>query len=116
VDTADTVVIGAGIVGLSTAYELARRGVPNVVVIEQGNIGAGASGKSGAIIRQHYSNPTETLLAQAGLKVFEHWADEVGGRLHSLGRPARRAAMAWRSARPRGDHRPRSTLLDRVCD
>jgi sarcosine oxidase subunit beta len=74
----DVVVVGAGIVGLSTAFQLSRRGVRDVVVIERRHIGAGASGKSGAIIRTHYSNEPETRLALEGLRFFESFEERVG--------------------------------------
>jgi sarcosine oxidase subunit beta len=76
---ADVVIVGAGIVGLSTAFHLGRRGIRDVTIVERRFIGAGASGKSGAIIRTHYSNEPETRLAIEGLHTFQHWADVIGG-------------------------------------
>ena len=76
---ADVVIVGAGIVGLSTAFHLDQLGVRDVVVVERRFVGAGASGKSGAIIRTHYSNRHETRLALEGLRFFERWGDIVGG-------------------------------------
>ena len=75
----EVVIVGGGIVGLSTAFHLASKGVRDVTVVERRFIGAGASGKSGAIIRTHYSNEPETRLAIEGLRVFRAWADIVGG-------------------------------------
>ena len=60
--TAEAVIIGAGVNGLSTAYQLTRKGI-RPVVLERSHIGAGATGKSGALVRAHYSNPQETQLA-----------------------------------------------------
>ncbi|MEW5991049.1 MAG: FAD-dependent oxidoreductase [Chloroflexota bacterium] len=74
----EVVVVGAGIVGLSTAFQLARRGVRDVTVVERRHVGAGASGKSGAIIRTHYSNEPETRLALEGLRFFESFEEHVG--------------------------------------
>ena len=77
--TADVVVVGAGVNGLSTAFHLARAGVKRVVVVEQHHLAAGATGKSGALVRMHYTNEPETRLAFESLKYFGHWGDMVGG-------------------------------------
>jgi sarcosine oxidase, subunit beta len=77
--TADVVVVGAGVNGLSTAFHLARAGVKRVVVIEQRHLAAGATGKSGALVRMHYTNEPETRLAFESLKYFQNWSDMVGG-------------------------------------
>ncbi|MBF8290580.1 MAG: dependent oxidoreductase [Chloroflexi bacterium] len=74
----EVVVVGAGIVGLSTAFHLAGLGVRDVTVVERRHIGAGASGKSGAIIRTHYSNEPETRLALEGLTFFRSFRERVG--------------------------------------
>ena len=56
--TADVVVIGAGIVGGSIAYELARRG-RSVVVVDRGRgAGTGSTSASSAVIRYNYSTWT----------------------------------------------------------
>ena len=77
--TADVVVVGAGVNGLSTAFHLARAGVRRVVVIERRHLAAGATGKSGALVRMHYTNEPETRLAVESLNYFQHWSDLVGG-------------------------------------
>jgi len=77
--TADVVVVGAGVNGLSTAFHLARAGVKRVVVVEQRHLAAGATGKSGALVRMHYTNEPETRLAFESLRYFQHWSDMVGG-------------------------------------
>jgi len=74
----EVVVVGAGIVGLSTAFQLAGRGVRDVTIVERRHVGAGASGKSGAIIRTHYSNEPETRLALEGLRFFRSFGERVG--------------------------------------
>ncbi len=51
-NTADVVVIGAGITGSSSAFQLAQRGL-QVALVEKRFLAAGSSGKSSAIIRQH---------------------------------------------------------------
>ena len=76
--TADVVVIGGGVNGASTAFQLAKRGVRNVVVLERGQLGAGATGKSGALVRAHYTNAPETSLTLESLRIFRNWDEEVG--------------------------------------
>jgi sarcosine oxidase subunit beta len=76
--TADVVVIGAGIVGTSAAFYLSQRGL-KVVLVDKRFVAAGATGKSSAIIRQHYSNPVTARMAHWGVRVFQNFAEEVGG-------------------------------------
>ncbi|TVR74341.1 MAG: FAD-binding oxidoreductase [Sphaerobacteraceae bacterium] len=78
-DTADVVVIGAGANGTSTAFHLAKAGVKKVVVLEQSHLASGATGKSGALVRMHYTNEPETRLAVESFKYFENWNEMVGG-------------------------------------
>jgi sarcosine oxidase subunit beta len=77
--TADILIIGGGVMGTSIAFALARRRAGRVVVLEKSFLGAGSSGKSGAIIRQHYSNRLTAAMAQKSLRVFEQFPDAVGG-------------------------------------
>lgn len=85
--TADVVIVGGGVIGASTAFHLAMRGAGKIVVLERRWIAAGASGKSGALVRTHYTNEPEARLAQASLSYFHNWADQVGrgdcGFLHT---------------------------------
>jgi sarcosine oxidase subunit beta len=77
--TCDIVFVGGGVIGTSTALALARRRVGRVVLLEKTFLGAGSSGKSGAIIRQHYSNRLTASMAQHSLRVFERFDEQVGG-------------------------------------
>jgi sarcosine oxidase subunit beta len=72
-------IVGGGVMGTSIAYALAKRRAGRVVLLEKSHLGAGSSGKSGAIIRQHYSNRLTAAMAQKSLRVFEHFDDVVGG-------------------------------------
>lgn len=74
---AEVVIVGAGVNGLSTAYQLTRKAI-RPVVLERSHIGAGATGKSGALVRAHYTNPQETKLALASMRIFRGWAEQVG--------------------------------------
>jgi sarcosine oxidase subunit beta len=77
--TCDILIVGGGVMGTSIAFHLARRRAGRVVLLEKAYLGAGSSGKSGAIIRQHYSNPLTALMAQKSLRVFERFDEAVGG-------------------------------------
>ncbi|HXM54068.1 MAG TPA: FAD-binding oxidoreductase [Candidatus Dormibacteraeota bacterium] len=76
---AAVVVVGAGINGLSLAFHLARRGAGPVVVLERSQVGAGATGRSGGIVRTHYADEAEIRLALEGLRWFQRWDELVGG-------------------------------------
>lgn len=75
----DAVVIGAGINGASIAFNLAKRGYKNIAVVERFTIASGGTGKSAAIVRQHYSNEVLIRMVKRSRDVFEFFADEVGG-------------------------------------
>jgi sarcosine oxidase subunit beta len=77
--TGDFLIVGGGVIGASIAFHLARRKAGRVVLLEKSFLGAGSSGKSGAIIRQHYSNVLTASMAQKSLRVFEHFDDLIGG-------------------------------------
>jgi sarcosine oxidase subunit beta len=78
-ETADVIVVGAGANGSSTAFHLAQMGAGKVVVVEQGHLASGASGKSGALVRTSYANEPETRLAVESIKYFANWQELVGG-------------------------------------
>src|SRR6266542_4912800 len=75
----DILIVGGGVMGTSIAWHLAQRRAGRVVLLEKAYLGAGSSGKSGAIIRQHYSNRLTASMAQKSLRVFEHFEDTIGG-------------------------------------
>jgi D-arginine dehydrogenase len=61
------VIVGAGFAGAATAYHLARRGVTDVLLIEQESIpGYHSSGRNAAMLRQCVSEPELTRLARHG--------------------------------------------------
>lgn len=77
--TAEAVVIGGGVNGTSVAFHLAQGGLKDIVLVERWHLAAGATGKSGALVRMHYSNVPETELAFKSLPYFQNWDDMVGG-------------------------------------
>jgi sarcosine oxidase, subunit beta len=77
--TADAVVIGGGINGSSIAFRLAGNGAGKVALVEKGHIASGPTGRSSGIVRQHYTIETLAKMARDSLRVFERFADAVGG-------------------------------------
>lgn len=79
----DVIVIGGGIMGTSSAFELAQRG-QKVLVLEKSTVGAGPTGQSSAILRTHYSNELTTRMSLYGLEFYrsfrEHTGDECSFR------------------------------------
>jgi len=77
--TADAVVIGAGVNGASTAYNLIKKGLKKVVLIEKYLIASGGTGRSAAIVRQHYSNEELVRMVKRSVEIFHHFDQEIGG-------------------------------------
>jgi glycine/D-amino acid oxidase-like deaminating enzyme len=78
-ETADVVVIGGGVNGISIAYALAARRAGRVTLFEKGALASGASGRSSALVRMHYTNEWDARLAWASFPTFEHWTEIMGG-------------------------------------
>jgi sarcosine oxidase subunit beta len=76
--TADVVIVGAGAVGCSIAYHLARRGVTDVVVLERDAIGSGSTAKAAGGIRTQWSHEVEIQFSLASLAFFERFEEEMG--------------------------------------
>ena len=83
----DVVVVGAGILGASTAYFLRKSGVKKVLLIERGDPASGGTGKSAAIVRSYYSVPVMARLAQEAVSLFHNLEAEIGvdGGFHATG-------------------------------
>ncbi len=75
--TYDVILIGAGIMGTCSAFELAKRGL-KVAVVDKTYVGHGPTGQSSAIIRQHYSNELTARMALHSLRVFQDFGERVG--------------------------------------
>lgn len=77
-DTADVIIIGAGVQGASLAFHLAERGV-HPVVLEKGVVASGATGRSSGLVRMHYDVEAEARLACRSHTYFSDWATRIGG-------------------------------------
>jgi sarcosine oxidase, subunit beta len=78
VQTADVVVIGAGVIGSATALELARRGRKVVCVDAGPGVGAGSTSSSSAIIRFHYSTLDAVLTSWEAAAMWDDFASHLG--------------------------------------
>lgn len=75
---ADVVIVGAGIIGLSIAWQLARRSEWRIVVLEKSAaVGAGSTGASSAVCRVRYSLDDMVYLARDGIAAYRDWQDFV---------------------------------------
>jgi len=70
----DVIVIGAGVIGSSVAYHLARFGAQRVLVLDRTQVGAGTTSQSSGILRTHYSVIENVELALASWRVFQDFA------------------------------------------
>ena len=85
--TADVVVLGGGIIGLATAYELARAGVGRVVLCESDALGSGSTSKAAGGVRAMFSDETNILLGARSLETFADFPSRFGQEidLHRVG-------------------------------
>ena len=77
-NTAEVVVIGGGIMGCSILYHLTRMGVRDALLLEQGVLASGSTGRSQAILRMHYSNPVTSSMAWESMKRYRDFQEETG--------------------------------------
>ena len=77
-ERAQVVVVGGGIVGCSVAYHLARRGITDVVVLEQGKLTGGTTWHAAGLVSQLKSTHSLTKLATYSARLFEALEDETG--------------------------------------
>ena len=77
-NTADIIIIGAGVHGASVAFHLAQRGV-KATILEKKFVAAGATGRSSGLVRMHYDVQQDTELAWVSFQYFRNWKEIVGG-------------------------------------
>jgi sarcosine oxidase subunit beta len=76
--TADAVIIGGGIVGLSIAYYLALKKAGRIVLFEKGQLGEGSTSRCVGGIRTQFSTEINIRFSLESLKVFEQFKEEFG--------------------------------------
>ena len=77
--TADVVVVGAGVIGTSTAFELAKTGRRVLVVDKLAGPGQGSTSASSAVVRFNYSTFDGIASAWESRHHWVNWADHLGG-------------------------------------
>jgi glycine/D-amino acid oxidase-like deaminating enzyme len=84
-DNYDLVVIGGGVIGVSSAFQAARRGA-RVAVLERGaQVASGSTGQSAAVVRQRYANIELVSLSYHSLCMFENWCERLEIRENRCG-------------------------------
>jgi sarcosine oxidase, subunit beta len=76
--TYDAIVVGAGVIGASVAYNLSQRGL-KVLILERQSVGAGATGASSGLVRMHYDIEVDSALAWESFHFFKNWRERIGG-------------------------------------
>ncbi|MFQ5407603.1 MAG: NAD(P)/FAD-dependent oxidoreductase [Anaerolineales bacterium] len=71
----DAIIIGAGIIGCATAFELAKKGYKTLSIDKMGDAGSGSTSNSCAIIRFHYSTHEGITMAYEGYFYWKDWAN-----------------------------------------
>ena len=77
-ESADIVIIGAGVTGLSTARALVELGVRDVLVLDRATAGSGGTGKSSGIVRCHYGIRSLAAMAWHALPILEGASEILG--------------------------------------
>ncbi len=74
----DVLIVGAGVIGAATAFQLSQLGVGRIAVLDRAVAGSGMSSRSSALVRMHYTFPPEVDLAVRSDALFDAWPDLVG--------------------------------------
>lgn len=75
---AKVVIIGGGVLGLALAHNLGLRGERDVVVLEQGYLCSGASGRNGGGVRMQWGTASNIQLAKRSIELMRQFARDLG--------------------------------------
>jgi len=73
----EVIVVGGGVHGLSTAYNLAKRGLQDVLIVEKNHVGVGASGRNGESVRSCFASPEWIALHNHALNLWQNLSVEL---------------------------------------
>lgn len=74
----DAIIIGTGVIGAATAFEMSKLGFKTVSLDRNALVGHGSTAGSCAIVRMHYSTFDGTAFAWEGYHYWRDWADYLG--------------------------------------
>lgn len=76
---AEVVIVGGGVMGVSTAYHLAKRGVRDVVLLErEAFLGQGSTGRCAGGVRYQFATEVNIRLSLVSIPMLERFREEVG--------------------------------------
>ncbi len=73
-----TIIVGGGIVGCSTAYHLAKAGRTDVLLLEQGKLTSGTTWHAAGLVGQMRPNRNMTQMSQYGIELYATLEAETG--------------------------------------
>jgi sarcosine oxidase subunit beta len=76
--TADVVIIGGGVIGVSIAYHLALKRVGKVILLEKGQLGEGSTSRCVGGVRSQFSTEINILFSLESIKTFERFEEGFG--------------------------------------
>ena len=76
--TADSIIVGAGVIGSAVAFELAKRGYKTLNIDKLPTSGYGSTSNSCAIVRAHYSTWDGVAMAYEGFFYWDDWDNYIG--------------------------------------
>ena len=76
--TADVVIIGGGVIGLSIAYHLALKKAGRVVLLERGQLGESSTSRCVGGIRAQFSTEINIRFSLESMKTFQRFEEEFG--------------------------------------
>lgn len=84
---ASVVIVGGGVMGVSTAFHLAQAGVRDVVLLDKAEFGSGSTCKAAGGVRAQFSDLINIELGSRSLRVFESFKDTFDQEidLHQVG-------------------------------
>lgn len=115
---ASVVIIGAGCIGLGVAWELTKRGITDIVVVDRKHLNFGATARNGGGVRAQWTTKANIDLARESVRRFGRLSQELGHNLFwrqggylFLARNERQLASLERSVRFQNAHDVPTKLL-----